>query len=150
MKKHLIFTVIGAALLISICDVRLRAEDAKKPAVQTQQIVGQWYMGTMSGYDCNLTIRPNHTLAVQYGGCFYQDPAIESGWKLQGDRIKFGNDALLKTLGSSLKIGKYKGHFVLLPERPQSSDGQVSYALSNSFWRNTMKDGLEISKDAPR
>ena len=141
---------IGAVLLISVCDVRLRAEDAKKPAVQTQQIVGQWYMGTMSGYDCNLTIRANHTLAVQYGGCFHQDPAIESGWMLQGDRIKFQNDALMKTLGSSLKIGKYKGHLVLLPERPQSSDGKVSYALSNSFWRNTMKDGLEISKDAPR
>lgn len=150
MKKLLLFTGIGAALLLSICDVRLRAEDAKKPTVQTRQLVGQWYMGTGAGYDCDLTIRPDHTLSVQYGGCFHRDPAIESGWKLQGDRIKLQNDALLKTLGSSLKIGKYKGHLVLLPERPQSSDGKVSYALSRSFWKNTMKDGLQISKDAPR
>ncbi len=107
-------------------------------------------MGTMSGFDCNLKINANHTLSVQYGGCFHQDPPINSGWKLQGDRIKFQNDALLKTLGSSLKIGKYKGHLVLLPERPQNSSGKTSYALSANFWRNTMKDGLQISKDAPR
>ena len=113
-------------------------------------MVGDWYMGTMMGYDCNLQIRPNHTLSVRYGGCFHQDPANETGWKLQGDRIKFQNDNLLKTLGASLKFGKYKGHLVLLPERAQNASGQDSYALADSFWRNTMKGGLKISKDAPQ
>ena len=137
-------------MLISVESVHISAEDAKKPVVNTRQMVGDWYMGTMSGYDCNLQIRADNTLSVQFGGCFHRDPAIETRWKLQADRINFQNANLVKTLGSSLKIGKYKGHLVLLPERSQGANGKNSYALSQSFWRNTMKDRLEISKDAPR
>ena len=105
------------------------------------------------GHDVGLRLQSDDSAQPHFGGSIRRllssRPRIETGWKLQGDRIVFQNHALLKTLGSSLKIGKYKGHLVLLPERPQTSDSKRSYALSNSFWRNTMEDGLEVPKTRP-
>ena len=121
-----------------------------QPQVQSNVLIGDWYMGTMTGVDCSLQIRFNNTLRVQFGGCFSQEPVIETRWKLQGDRIKLENPCLDKRLGSYLQIARYKNHFVLLPESSQKVRGKYEYSLARCFWRNTMKNGLQISKDAPR
>jgi hypothetical protein len=106
-------------------------------------------MGTMSGFDCDLKISSTNTLSVQFGGCFHRDPAVKTQWKLQGDRIKFQSTSLNKSLGSSLRVVRYKGHLVLLPGRPQPNQGKHKYSYSHCFWRNTLKNGLQLSKDAP-
>jgi hypothetical protein len=118
--------------------------------VQPNVLIGDWYMGTMSGVDCNLQLRSNNTLQVQFGGCFHQEPALETRWKLQGDTIKLENPNLDNRLGSYLRIARFKNHFVLLPENSQKVKGQHKYSLERCFWRNAMKNGLQVSKDAPR
>ena len=149
MKKMLLVAVAFVIVFASAGVVQTLAKDTKKTSIQSKQLVGNWYMGTMSGFDCNLKISSINTLSVQFGGCFHQDPLIETQWKLQGDRIKFQNASLNKSLGSSLRVAKYKGHFVLLPERPQANRGTHEYSYYHCFWRNTMKNGLQLSKDAP-
>jgi len=129
--------------------VQTLAKDTKKSNIQPKQLVGNWYMGTMSGFDCNLKISSTNTLSIQFGGCFRQDSPIKTKGKLQGNRIKFQNASLNKSLGSSLRVVKYKGHFMLIPERPQANRGTHEYSYHHSFWRNIMKNGLQLSKDAP-
>ena len=115
----------------------------------SSDLTGLWYMGTMTGFDCNMKISSATKLAVQYGGCFHQDEPIESAWTLEGDKIKLQSSELNKTLGSYLRIVRYKNHFVLVPELKQPNQGKHKYSYSHCFWRNTMKNGLKLSKDAP-
>ncbi len=129
--------------------VQTGANDTSSSNIQPKQLVGNWYMGTMSGFDCNMKIESANTLTVQFRGCFHKDPVIQTQWKLVGDKIKFQSTSLNKSLGSTLRVAKYKGHLVLLPERPQPNRGNHEYSYYHSFWRNTMKNGLQLSKDAP-
>ena len=137
------------AVVIAVGAIQTLAKDTRPSDVQPSQLVGNWYMGTMSGFDCNLKIISPNTLTVQFGGCFHSDPAIKTQWKLQGNRVRFQSKALNDSLGSSLQIIKYKGHLVLLPERQQANRGNHKYSYYHCFWRNTMKNGLQLPKDAP-
>lgn len=129
--------------------VQTAGQNTSKADIQAKPLVGNWYMGTMSGFDCNLEIRPDNTLTVQFGGCFHQDPPIKTRWKIEGDKIRFRSTALDQSLGSYLRVARYKNHFVLLPERQQAQQGQHPYSYNHCFWRNLMKNGLQLSKDAP-
>ncbi len=149
MKNTRETAIILTALWVMTGAAQSFEKNVGKAHLQSNQLVGNWYMGTMCGLDCNLKISSDNTLTVQFGGCFHQDPAIKSRWKLQGDKIKFQNTYLNKSLGSFLRVVKYKNHFVLLPTRPQKHQGQHKYSHFHSFWRNTMKNGLQLSKDAP-
>ena len=113
---------------------------------QGKAALGYWYMGTMSGEDHNLILKPNGTLSLQNGGCFHQDPAIKSSWRQRGDRITFDNAALRSQLGSVLRIVRYRGYVLLVPQRRDAGSVRSSgYPLRDCFWRNLMKgSGLQL------
>ncbi len=46
-------------------------------------LIGKWYMGTMTGFDCNLEIKTSTKLTIQFGGCFGQDELILLNWKFK-------------------------------------------------------------------
>jgi hypothetical protein len=136
--------VFGVASVMNVPDVEA---SGRKPSVKPQQLVGNWYMGTMSGVDCNLRIRADKTLTVQTGGCFHQDPAVRSKWLLRGNRILLGNPALNDSLGSHLRVVRYKNNIVLVPQRTPTT-GSHPYSYHQTFWKNTMKNGLQLSAAA--
>ena len=146
MKKQVFQLVVPALLLpglMFIVRVPTVRAGASKPPVKAQQIVGDWYMGTMSGVDCDLTIRANKTLTVQTGGCFRRDPPIRTTWRLQGDRILLGSPALSTTFGSYLRVARYKNNLVLVPQRTSATQARP-YSFHHTFWKNTMKNGLQL------
>jgi hypothetical protein len=111
-------------------------------------LVGNWYMGTMSGSDCFLKIYSDGKITVQYGGCFQQDPIIKAKWKLDANKIVLMSDTLKSLLGSHLNIEVYKGNIILVPEHEQSYIAHHGFQHSHCFWKNLMKNGLELPKEA--
>ena len=139
------------SLLIILPALVLQAlpKNANLSHLTQKGLEGDWYMGTMMGSDCNLHIDATNTLKIEFGGCFGQDPIIQTHWKFKDDKILFLSSNLNSSLGIYLAIDRYKGHVVLIPER-NSNFGVQNYSYSRCFWRNLMKDGLELSKDAPQ
>lgn len=149
-KLKLTGKIVIGVIFASIPAIRAIAKDAEQTRVKPEQLVGAWYMGTMTGFDCNMSINSNGTLSVQFGGCFHTDAPITVRWKIQEDRINLQGAGLEKSLGSSLQVVTYNGHLVLIPERPQPNAGKHKYSYYHCFWRNMLKDGLELPKDAPQ
>jgi len=107
-----------------------------------EPVLGYWYMGTMSGEDHNLILNADGTLSLQNGGCFHQDPAIKSSWRRKGNRITFDNAALRSQLGSALRIVRYRGYVLLVPQRRDAESTRLSgYSLRYCFWQNSMQAG---------
>ncbi len=97
----------------------------------TPKVTGAWYMGTAMGHDCELTFKPDHTLRLQYGGCFHRDPPMFAKWSQKGDIIQITGNKLIKLrLGSFLKVTFYKKWRVLLPET------EIAYTRSRGFFRD--------------
>src|SRR5690349_1304516 len=120
-------------LVMSVTFLNTAAVLAKPESVTSQQLIGEWYMGTKAGFDCNMKIRSSTELIVQYGGCFHQGEPIRSGWVLDGDKIKLDSAELRKTLGAYLRIVRYKKNLVLVPERKQPNEGRHKYSYVHCF-----------------
>ncbi len=120
-------------------------------APSAAQPVSYWYMGTASGFDCNLIIRPDHTLTVQYGGCFSQGPLMQASWQQQAGKITFINPALNKRLGGSLALYKYKGYSILVPASESNYVAKHGFNRAHCFWANLLSSGglewLPVVKD---
>ena len=138
-------TVWLLASIILFAAVPVRVQTANLPPV-----VGDWYMGTASGFDCNLHLRGDHTLTVQYGGCFHQDPPLLASWDEDNNRIWLWNsEPLQQKLGNYLTIVHYKNNIVLVPEREESKVQQKGYSPHWCFWKNLLGvGGLELPKAA--
>ncbi len=120
--------------------------------ITEEDLIGKWYMGTMTGFDCNLNIFENNTLTIQFGGCFYQGPLVSSKWKLENNKMLFENPTLIDIFGLYLEIVHYKNNVILIPEKfPEDSKSFRSknkYSYNNCFWRNIMEQGLQLPKEA--
>ena len=111
-------------------------------APSAAQPISYWYMGTASGFDCNLIIRPDHTLTVQYGGCFSQGPLMRATWQQQADKITFADAALNKRLGGSFTLHNYKGYSVLVPASEIKYVAKHGYNRAHCFWTNLRPGSL--------
>ncbi len=120
-------------------------------APQGSTVSGHWYMGTMSGEDHNLTLNADGTLSLQNGGCFHQEPSIKSSWRQQGSQITFDNAVLKRQLGTYLRIIRYQGYLLLVPQRQEAEIAKSSgYPPYYCFWQNLMQDGLQLPQLAYR
>jgi hypothetical protein len=172
MKKRLL--TLCAALGVGLCPFMMvinntsaerRSPTAnvspKPPAIkdiQPDHIIGKWYMGTMMGFDCDLSIDADHTMTIQTGGCFHQDPPIKLNWRIVGDKIFwsprsipsiFSNARWKKGFGSYLSIVRVGKNIVLVPQRAETEIKRQGYDHEYCFWRNLMGDaGLELPKEA--
>ena len=135
MKHVAIASLLCIVLVFSACCSSTTAAPA------ATQPTSYWYMGTASGFDCNLVIQPNHTLTVQYGGCFYQGPLMQSSWQQRGDKITFTDFALNKRLGGSFTLHKYKGYNVLVPASESNYVAKYGYNRAHCFWTNLLGSG---------
>ncbi len=113
-------------------------------------------MGTASGFDCNLIIRPDHTLTVQYSGCFSRGPLIQASWQQQADKITFVNPALNKRLGGAFALHQYKGYLILVPSSEAGYVAKHGYNRAHCFWTNLRPGSLvwplvikDFDKDQP-
>ena len=115
---------------------------------QGQNLLGYWYMGTMTGKDCNLEIQNDTKLRVRFGGCFSTGPWIESSYSRNGDKVVIDNPELRKELGTSLSIAKYKSNLILVPELNSELLKKRQFPADRCFWTNLLgSGGLELPKD---
>ena len=110
-------------------------------APSTVQATSYWYMGTASGFDCNLIIRPDHTLTVQYGGCFSRGPLMQASWRQQANKITFENPVLNKRLGNAFTLYQYKSYSVLVPASEDTWVAKHGYNRAHCFWINLLASG---------
>ncbi len=117
--------------------------------VEPGRVIGKWYMGTMTGVDCNVSVNADRTLTVQWGGCFHQDPVIKATWKISADKITWSDATLKKRLGPHLSVVGVGKNIVLVPQSNESKVKRHGYHYEYCFWRNLMGDkGLELPKEA--
>src|SRR5271157_3271574 len=97
------------ALILSTLAVLLCARVAvcQTHVANENEIIGRWYMGTMTGKDCNLELQKNHMLRLQERGCFQNNPGINSSWKLEGQKIMIEAPSIMQSLGKYLLIANY-------------------------------------------
>ena len=139
-----------ALALLSTFTALLGAGIAESQAHEAHEseIIGRWYMGTATGRDCNLELQRNHILRLQEGGCFHQDPAIRTSWKLEGQKITIENPSVKQRLGTYLLIAYYRNNIVLVPEKERDEVNKHGYIHYFCFWRNLIDNGLKLPSDA--
>lgn len=139
-------TVVVAGLLGLFAGRAFSAEARSAP------FVGYWYMGTGMGVDCNLRVKADHTLRVQYSGCFHRDPPLFASWGLQGNLLQIvGSRTLDAKLGTHLLITRFKGNRVLVPENERDTVSRQEYAPEHCFWKNLLGGkGLRLPKEAEK
>ncbi len=108
-------------------------------------------MGTMSGEDHDLIVNADGTMSLQNGGCFHQDPPIKSLWRRTGNRITFDNAALKRQLGLYLRVVRYRGYMLLVPQRQEAKIARsFGYPPHYCFWQSLMRGGLQLPRLAFR
>lgn len=145
MKWQVVLSLGAFALF---CDLHRPATTSAEAAVAERDLVGPWYMGTMTGQDCNLKLQPGHRLEVQNGGCFNTDKPLVASWDLKSDKILFSDKDLRSQFGSYLLVVSYKNNLVLVPEKQRASVQKHGYVHYFCFWKNLMKNGLRLPHDA--
>ncbi|RYF50603.1 MAG: hypothetical protein EOO38_05265 [Cytophagaceae bacterium] len=141
----------------SVQKVSLTQSGTTSP-VALSKVAGYWYMGTMTGRDCNLILRANGTMSVQTGGCFHQDDPIELRWKITGNKIIWSNpslthlrssDTVSKLLGTHLFVVQVGENTVLVPQTKEAIIKRKNYHYTECFWKNLLgAKGLELPKEA--
>ena len=112
-----------------------------------KQINGKWYMGTMTGFDCNLEIGYNQ-LFITTGGCFHTDSTLTDTLIISENKIMLTNPKIIKRLGNKLFIKSYKKNLILFPETTFSLSDSTNYSYHICFWKNLMENGLQLAKES--
>ena len=128
-------SIIFAASIFLFSQATSQASPLQPSQQAPQALSGCWYMGTLSGMDCDLQFNSNGTIDVQFGGCFNFDLVISSSWEWEDGKIKIMNKELVKKFGRFLFVHNNNDKIFLVPEINSDLVKKHGFTRPNCFWK---------------